>query len=195
MNKKRKRFWRIVVASIIIILSTPVLLFLWGMYKNFIMRGIEVNCIDVYISGEFLNLPGGDMLDGAIPTYEELGDYVAIAFYHTDFRRKSFHLFGFHQFFIGFGLDVRYCDEVFPVIKEQLGVTDEFEVVGWRGGFAEIKRGERENVAFWVGYRGGINVIRYVAVVGEGIDSGWIRLNDPTPPFDRLPPHLWKDDE
>ena len=192
MNKKRKRFWRIMVISVIIILSTPVLIFSWGMYKTFIMRGIEVNCIEVYISGEFLNLPGGDMLDGAIPTYEELGDYVAIAFYYVDLRRKSGF---FREFYIGFGLDVRYCDEVFPEIMEELGITDEFEFVGRRDGFTGIKRGERENVAFWVGYRGGINVIRYVAVVGEDIDLGWIIFNNPAPPFDRLPPHLWKDDE
>jgi len=177
MNKKR--FWHIVCIVIVSISIPPILFCMWGMYKAFYMSGVESHDIEDYVSGRYLRFPGGNDIDGCIPTLEELGDYESLSFGYFDGRRKSFLSRKYH---ISFGLRVEYNEEEYLKRKRQSGLrTNNYDdETGAIEGYKFVETDSLTHVLYGALYNDRLNTIKYVAIcVDNGsamVDNGDIKI-------------------
>ena len=173
MNRKRVR--NIVVISISIVISIPVLFFAWGMYKTHIMRGVSSYDVDDYISGRYLSFPGGEEIRGCMPAYEELDAHESLSFGYFDGRRKSNY---FRTFYVSFGLLVEYSEEVYLEKKRQTGITNNYnDYTGTTQGYKFVEESNLSHVIYGTLYNDYRHTIEYVAICGDdgdAIKEGWL---------------------
>jgi len=172
----------------IIVIATTLVVFLsWNLYKFFFIGAVTSNDIDDFISGRFLDFPGGDMIDDLIPLYEEL--HEAIFFGYLDGRRTSIFT---RSRFISFALRVQYSEDEFRERKRQAGETRPYN---WHtesiDGYRFIEEGSFQHVAYGVLFNERESTITYMVVIGDDGD----RITDGGSIFGLFswnrPPGIW----
>jgi hypothetical protein len=146
-------------------ISILVVFFAQGMYKTFVMSGIESNNIEDYISGKYLTFLGGKEITNYIPMYEEIGDYESLYFGYFDGHRKNNF---FHNYYVSFGLRVQYTTDEYLKKKEKAGVLNKYDdYSGTTEGYKFVEDGDLNHIVYGVRYNDNSNTIEYLAVCGD----------------------------
>jgi hypothetical protein len=139
------------------------------------MSVVESVDVEDYVSGRYLSFPGGNEIDGCIPTYEELGNYKSIYFGYFDGRKKTNF---FHKFFVSFGVRVYYSDEEYAEKKGQADALRSYNDDTWvTEGYKFIGEGNLNHVLYGALYNDRLHRIEYIAICGDDGDllkEGWL---------------------